>query len=235
MSAAPLVALPTYHANAEGRVNLPAEYHEAVRRAGGRPVLIPPGDPDYAALLDDVDAVVLTGGGDIDPTLIGGREHPEIYGTSTLRDESELDLVRQIMDRRTPTLAICRGMQLLNVVLGGTLLPHLPDDVGDEVVHRADPPGPIPHGVRLDGQSLLAEVMGATEVVTASWHHQAIDELGDGLRPVAWADDGVIEAVELEGHPFLEVVQWHPEITAGDDPTQQALFDALVDRARRPT
>lgn len=232
MTAAPLVALPTYHPNAEGRVNLPAEYHEAVRRAGGRPVLIPPGDTDYGGLLDEVHAVVLTGGGDIDPVLIGGREHPEVYGTSTLRDQSELDLVRQIIDRQTPTLAICRGMQLLNVVLGGTLLPHLPDDVGDQVVHRADPPGPIPHDVRLDSECLLADVMGTSGVTTASWHHQAIDQLGEGLRPVAWAADGVIEAVELDGHPFLEVVQWHPEITAADDPTQQALFDALVDRVR---
>ena len=129
-------------------------------------------------------------------------------------------------------LAVCRGMQILNVVLGGTLHPHIPDVVGEDVVHRADPPGFIPHRVEVDEGSLISVTMGATEVNIASWHHQGIELLGAGLDVVARAPDGVIEAVELDGHPFLEAIQWHPEETAASDPTQQALFDALVNFVR---
>lgn len=232
MTAMPLVALSIYQPNEIGRVNLPTEYHESVRRAGARPLLIPPGDPDVAGLLDLVDALVLTGGGDIDPSTFDGHEHPTVYGTSTLRDEFEWELATQALATKIPTLAICRGMQMLNVVLGGTLHAHLPDSFGETVVHRADPPGAALHDIEVASDSLIAKSMGATEVTTASWHHQGLDRLGKGLRPVAWAPDGLVEAVELETHPFLQAIQWHPEITALTDPTQQALFDTLIDAAR---
>lgn len=233
MTKIPLIALTMYAANAIGRVELQAQYHEAVRRAGARPILIPPGDHDLSGLLDLVDGLVLTSGGDIDPKFTGGDAHPEIYGTNCLRDESELELTKRAIDQKVPMLAVCRGMQVLNTALGGTLLPHLPDMVGTDTVHRDDPPGPVPHTVRVEPGSLLSEIMGTTEVETASWHHQSVDRLGTGLRAVATAPDGVIEAVELDGHPFLTAVQWHPEITAHQDPTQQALFDELANQARR--
>ncbi len=232
MTRTPLVALSIYQPNEIGRVNLPTEYHEAVRRAGARPLLIPPGDPDIAGLLDLVDALVLPGGGDIEPALFDGQDHATVYGTSTLRDEFEWELTTQALAKGIPTLAICRGAQMLNVVLGGTIHPHLPDAIGETVVHRDDPPGAVLHGVEVASDSLIAKSMGATEVETASWHHQGLNELGAGLRPVAWAPDGLVEAVELDTHPFLQAVQWHPEITAATDPTQQALFDALIDSVR---
>ena len=145
-----------------------------------------------------------------------------------------------------PTLAICRGSQVLNVALGGTLHPHLPDlgrvdDHGAEVVHRDAEaiarglPGAVPHDVRVEPGSLVAEVMGETDVTPMSWHHQAIDELGSGLRAVGWAPDGTIEATEHDSHPWLVSVQWHPELSAATDPTQQRLFDALVARTAAPS
>ena len=228
----PLVAITAYPLNAEGRTHLPAEYYDAVRRAGGTALLIPPGETDPAGLLDAVDALVLTGGGDLHPESVGGETHPEVYGTSLERDALEVELARLAAERGTPTLAICRGMQILNVVLGGTIHLHLPDVVNGEVVHRAEPPGPIPHAVEIEADSLVGRVMGRTEAETTSWHHQALAELAPGLRCVARAADGTVEAVELAGHPFLLAVQWHPEITAAQDPTQQALFDALIRHAR---
>ncbi|MFQ5556051.1 MAG: gamma-glutamyl-gamma-aminobutyrate hydrolase family protein [Acidimicrobiales bacterium] len=224
----PLVAVTTYPAGAEGRISQPTGYHDAIRRAGGRALLVPPGETDPAGLLDTVDALVLTGGGDIHPRNLGLTTHPEVYGTSELRDTLELELARLAVERTFPTLAICRGMQVLNVALGGTLHLHLPDVVGTAVIHRADPPGPVPHAVAVTPGSLIARAMDATEITVSSWHHQALDLLGTGLTAVAHAADATIEAVELAGHPFLEAMQWHPELTAATDPTQQALFDALV-------
>jgi putative glutamine amidotransferase len=233
---APLVGVTTYAPSADSRGDdrhtLPAAYSEAVRRAGGVPVLLPSGEPKVADLLDRLDGLVLAGGGDLDPAAWGGAADATNYGMDAGRDTLELELVRRVIDGDVPTLAICRGSQVVNVALGGTLHNHLPDVVGDHVAHRTDPPGPIPHRVRVDGDTLVARLMGATEVRPASWHHQAVDRLGDDLRATAWAPDGVIEATEHDGHRWLACVQWHPEITAHEDPTQQALFDGLVEELR---
>ncbi len=233
MTTRPVVAITTDAPDEDARFTQPAGYHDAVRRAGGRAMLVPPGEDDVEGLLDMVDAVVVTGGADVDPARWGEPRHPEVYGTSDLRDGFELELLVGAIERGIPTLAICRGMQVLNVALGGSLIQHLPDAVGEIVVHRADPPGPVPHLVKVEPDAVVAEAMGSAEVEIASWHHQAIDRLGDGLRVVAAASDGVVEAVELRGHAFVLAVQWHPELTADRDPTQQALFDALTSRARR--
>ena len=235
---APLIASTTYPADDVGdRVNLPPEYIASVRRAGGRAVLVPPGEPDVAGLLDTVDGVLLTGGGDIDPSLWGGPEHETVYMTSVVRDSMEIELARLAVERGVPLLAICRGMQVLNVALGGTLHVHVPDVVGESVVHRLPPPddimrpgwkGAVPHSIELAPDSRLADVLGTTDIEPMSWHHQAVDELGEGLRAVAHAPDGIIESIELDGHPNVTAVQWHPELTAADDPTQARLFEALV-------
>lgn len=230
---APLVALTTYP-NRDGRdhVELPRSYHEAIRRAGGRPMLVPPGETDVVGLLDIVDAVVLTGGGDIDPELSGAGDHPTIYAVDRERDDFEIEVARAAVEREMPMLAICRGMQVVNVALGGTLNPHVPDVHGDSVAHRSDPPGPLPHDVEVDAVSVIARAMTSTAVTPASWHHQSVATLGIGLRITATAPDGTVEAIELDGHRRLAATQWHPEITAADDPTQQALFDSLVTWAR---
>ncbi len=231
----PLIAITTYAADAESqqRVNLPREYVDAVQRAGGRAVLVPPGDPDPSGLLDRVDGLLLTGGGDIDPTVWNGPAHETVYMTDEARDSLEVELARLAVARDVPTMCICRGIQVLNVALGGTLHVHLPDVVGDDVMHRLPPREPGPHPIDIEPSSALARHLGATRVEPMSWHHQAIDKLGDGLRAVAWAPDGVIEAVEHNAHPSLIAVQWHPELTAATDPTQSALFDAFVSSASR--
>ncbi len=231
MVAQPSIALTTYPANEAGAVELPEPYVDAVRRGGGRALLVPPGECDPAGLLDEVDGIVLCGGGDLDPGCYGGEPHDTIYNLDETRDRSELALAAAALERGLPTLAICRGQQVVNTALGGTLHIHLPDVVGEETLHRAPPREPIPHDVRVEPGSLLAKVIGADVVTPMSWHHQAIDRLGDGLRTVAWAPDGTIEAIEHEEHPWLVAVQWHPELTAAGDRTQQRLFDALVSAA----
>jgi putative glutamine amidotransferase len=227
----PLIAITTYPADTDDRVSLPAAYIEAVRRAGGRALLVPPGEPDPAGLLELADGLLLTGGGDIDPARWDGPTHETVYQTDPARDALECDLVHLAIERQVPTLAICRGTQVVNIALGGSLHVHLPDVVGESVLHRLPPREPVPHPVSVEEGCGLALLMGATDIEPMSWHHQAIDRLGDGLRVVATAPDGVIEAVELDGHPWLMAVQWHPELTAAADPTQAALFEAFVNAA----
>ena len=208
-----------------------------MRRAGGEPVLVPPGVDDPAGLLARLDGLVLAGGGDIDPARYGGLAHETVYALDPTRDEGELALAQLVLERELPTLAICRGMQVVNVALGGSLHVHVPDVVDGTVIHRKEPealrgmPGPTPHDIEVEPDSFLAGVMGADRVTPMSWHHQAVDAVGEGLRVVGRARDGTVEALEHETHPWLAIVQWHPELTAGGDPTQQRLFDALIDRA----
>jgi putative glutamine amidotransferase len=241
----PLIGITTYPPGRDGSFELPQEYVHAVRRAAGEPVLVPPGtadDPvDVDLLLGRLDGIVLAGGGDIDPESYGGPGHETVYALRPERDRDELALARAVLDAAVPTLAICRGLQVVNVALGGSLVVHLPDvvpgpDAGG-VLHRLEPEqlrgraNPTPHEIRAEPGSVVAEAMGADTAEPMSWHHQAVDRLGDGLRVVAQAPDGVVEAVELDGTPALLAVQWHPELTAAVDPTQQRLFDVLVRRA----
>jgi putative glutamine amidotransferase len=215
MTNAPRIGLTTYGRNEENRYTLPAEYVESVRRAGGIPVLLPPGEPRLEEWWTTIDAMILPGGGDISPSCYDGDDHREVYMVDADRDRDEIALARHVVDTGFPTLAICRGMQVLNVAFGGTLIEHLPDVAGDGLSHRA-----------------AAEVMATTDVEPISMHHQAIRDVAEGFEVVAHASDGTIEALELPGHPWLLAVQWHPELTAADDPTQQRLFDELVNTAR---
>jgi gamma-glutamyl-gamma-aminobutyrate hydrolase PuuD len=213
-----------------GAAALPYAYVDAVVRAGGQPVIVNDAR-DPKELLARVDALVLTGGPDVDPQRYGERANPNVYGVDAADDDFECALAEAATVRSVPTLAICRGIQVLNVARGGTLFQHI-----------ADAPGVPPHGqpgvaggarqhqVTLDGDSLLADVMDTTRVTASCHHHQAVDQLGDGLRVVGRAADGIVEALELDG-AFMLAVQWHPEDTAADDPAQQRLFDAVVRRA----
>lgn len=230
---APRIAITTYGRNEEGRFTLPSKYVDAVRRAGGLPYLLPPGEPRLHEWVETIDALILTGGPDVDPLVYGGEPHPTIYGVDRERDDSDLALVRRIIESKTPALCICRGAQVLNVGLGGTLIEHLPDSVGEKVHHRGPNREYVPHAVHVEDGTQLARILGRCDVSPASSHHQAIREVGHGLKIVATAPDGTIEAVEMPNHPWLVAVQWHPEYTAADDPVQQRLFDALVDAARR--
>lgn len=232
----PLIGIVTYGLRSDPRrFTLPAGYVAAVRRAGGRVILVPPGDESAAGVLDLVHGLVLAGGGDLDPRHYGPAAHAEVYGVDPERDRLELDLANELLARPVPTLAICRGLQVVNVALGGDLEQHLPAAVGERVPHRAGVGEPVVHRVRLAPESALAKVCGQTLLLVASMHHQGPKRLGRGLRPVAWADDDTVEAVEGTDYPKLLSVQWHPEETAHEDPTQQRLFDWLVRRAREHT
>lgn len=231
----PLIGITTYprSEDTKAQFRLPAVYVDAVRRAGGVPVLLPPGDDRVDELIAGLDGFVLSGGGDVEPSLYDGEAHPEVARVSTERDAFELALVRAVVAQGVPALHICRGCQVLNVALGGTLHEHLPDVVGDALTHReATPEGEERHAVEVAPGSRLAATMREMRPEPVSSHHQAVDSVAPSLRVVARAADGTIEAVELPEHPWLVGVQWHPELSAADDATQQRIFDALVVAAR---
>jgi putative glutamine amidotransferase len=212
---------------------LPLSYCEQVTAAGGVPVLLPP-VPGIAAAVSRLDALVLTGGGDIDPAAYGAAPHPRTGGVSAQRDRAELELLAAALAAGLPVLGICRGLQLLNVARGGTLHQHLADlGPSDDPGHTPAPGTFGAHPVKVAAGSMLAGILaGGSPLSVATAHHQAIDRLGAGLTATAWTDDGITEAVELAGedhHPFVLAVQWHPE--AGRDPR---LFQALVTAASVP-
>ena len=229
----PIIGITTYGRDEDNRFRLPSKYVDAVRRAGGLAVLVPPGDDPWDELFAVIDGLIFAGGGDVEPTLYGGTQHEMIYGVDAERDQSELALARRVAASEVPTLGICRGHQLVNVALGGTLHEHLPDVVGDAVAHRLPPREATEHSVTVDAKSRLAAVLGEQQFSAASWHHQAIRDAGKNLVPVAQAPDGTIEGCELTTHPWLFTVQWHPELTAHASATQQRLFDGLVEACRK--
>jgi putative glutamine amidotransferase len=219
------------------RAFLNAGYIRAVERAGGVPLLLTPyhAPESVARLAEQVDGLLLTGGGDIDPAHFGEARHATTDLISAERDDLELrQVTRQAIDTGLPLLAICRGIQVVNVALNGTLHQHVPDVFGDEIAHsQAGARSDRTHDVTIEPGSLLASLAQSDRLHVNSYHHQAIKDLGDGLRPVAWAEDKLIEAVELPGaRGFVLAVQWHPEELVEHDPAALRLFEALVDAAR---
>lgn len=199
-------------------------YLEAIARGGGLPVVVPPtNDPGTLdATLARCDAVVFAGGADVNPRLYGETAHPKVYGVDDELDRFEIAAFEVVTRRDTPTLAVCRGMQVMNVAFGGTLVQHLDDTES----HRGQA-----HRVSLDAGSRCANAVGALACDGYSWHHQAVREVAPGLAVTGRSDDGVVEAIEHASASWMVGVQWHPEITAADDPVQQALFDELIRRA----
>ena len=191
----------------------PRAYAHAIQNAGGLALILPPDDgllEDPDPVLDRVDALVLTGGADLDPASYGAKPHPETSGTWPERDRFELALAHRALERDMPVLGICRGMQLLNVACGGTLEQHLPDVLGHGDHHHT--PGAFgDHDVRLEPGSLAHRAAGADVVPVKSHHHQGIAELGEGLVVTGWADEDTVEAIELPDRRFALGVLWHPE------------------------
>jgi gamma-glutamyl-gamma-aminobutyrate hydrolase PuuD len=227
--AKPLIGITTYvepaswgHWHVEAAL-VPYDYVRAVERAGGRAVLVPPDDDGIEEVLDALDGLIFSGGNDMTPEEYGAQADPATNGTNPARDRGELGLLTAALERDLPVLAICRGVEVLNVVRGGDLVQHLPDVVGHEE-HRAVPGEFSDHTVRVDPSSRIGDVRG----VVKSHHHQGVGRIGDGLREVAWADDGTVEALEDPQKPFVVGVLWHPE--AGED---QRLFEQLVEAARK--
>jgi putative glutamine amidotransferase len=181
-----------------------------------------------------LDALLLTGGGDVDPARYGQPPHPTVYEICAARDDLELDLTRRALDEGLPFLAICRGIQVLNVALGGTLVQDVASATGSLIQHSQKDKRSVPtHAVKVDTASRLAGILGCAALEVNSLHHQSIDRPGDGLRIVAHAPDGVAEGAEVPAHSFAVAVQWHPEELVGQDAAARNLFDALVDAARR--
>jgi putative glutamine amidotransferase len=234
MTRAPLIGVSTSVTvgRKPERAYVNAAYLTAVQRAGGVPVILPP-QLEAAArreLLAHLDGVLLTGGGDVDPQRFNEPAHPTTAEVSAARDDLELALVDWALERRRPLLAICRGVQVLNVARGGSLYQDVASEPGTPLVHSQKAPRHQPtHAVKIDPASRLAEVLGAHELRVNSFHHQAIRTLGRGLRAVAHAEDGLIEAAELEDSShFVLGVQWHPEEVAAHDEHARRLFSALV-------
>jgi putative glutamine amidotransferase len=234
----PVIGLCAAHAQAawsawnQEAVLLPRSYIDAVHRAGGIAMLLPPDpaaveDPD--SVLDLVDGLVLAGGADMDPASYGAEPHPETAGTVPERDAVELALAARAMERDLPFLGICRGMQVMNVARGGTLAQHLPDDYGHGDHRRslgsfdnAD------HDVRLAAGSLAERVAHEEVHATKSHHHQGVERIGEGLEVTGWATlDDLPEALEVPGNRFALGVQWHPEADAASP-----LIAGLVEEAR---
>jgi putative glutamine amidotransferase len=236
---APLIGVSTSVTvnKAPERAYVNTAYLSAVQQAGGVPVLLAPGLDASAlrTLWERLDGLVLTGGGDIDPARFGEPRHPTTDDVSESRDALELGLVHKALEDDVPLFAICRGLQVVNVALGGSLHQDIRDQLGSPIEHSQKEPREQPtHDVKVMGEGTrLGKILGALELRVNSMHHQAIKTLGRGVRDVAWAPDGVIEAAELEDRArFLVGVQWHPEDLVGHDPAARKLFAALIAEAR---
>lgn len=219
------------------RAYVNSAYLRAIEQAGGIPVLLPPQLSAAArdTLWQRLDGLVLTGGGDVEPARFGEPPHASTALVSPERDALELDLVDRAMRDEVPLFAICRGVQVVNVALGGTLHQHIPDAVGGTVQHsQSEPRHVATHPVKLLTEGTrLGEILGTPELAVNSFHHQALHRLGRGLRDVGWAPDQVIEALEHEDRRrFVVGVQWHPEDLVSHDGAARALFAAVVDAAR---
>jgi putative glutamine amidotransferase len=229
--ARPLIGITSYAeevrwgAWTEDAAVVPLAYVRAVESAGGRPLVVPPADEGLDETLDALDGVVFSGGADLDPGLYDAEPHPETDDPREARDAAELRMLKAALERDMPVLAICRGSQVLNVARGGDLVQHLPEQIGHDR-HRHEPGAFSDHDVKVAADSRLGALLGERAPVK-SHHHQGFGRIGDGLREVAWAEDGVVEGLEDPEKKFAMGVLWHPE--EGED---FALFKALVEEAR---
>ncbi len=232
----PVIGLTSYRQRGQTGVwdtemaMLPAFYLEGVTRAGGIAVILPPqqvDSEDARNLLAGLDGLVITGGRDVEAARYGHVSHEKAEKPDLLRDLLEDELISAAIQMKLPFLGICRGAQMLNVNRGGTLIQHLPDVVGDNRYLQGE--GNFAHmQMSVREGSLLSSIVGEQVDNAALYHHQAIDEPGEGLQVVAYSPDGIVQAVEVEGHPFGLAVQWHPEQTLDD----LRLFEALIVAAR---
>ena len=201
-------------------------YVKAVRKTGAIPVILPVIDAtdrsELDSLLDTVDGVIVTGGCDVEPSRYGADPAPETGPLDPRRDDTDLALCRVLVERDQPTLCVCRGIQVLNVALGGTLTQHVPEHSHDERYNDTV------HEVTLDPESRIAGVIGRSTLGVNTLHHQIVDRLGARARAVGWAGDGTVEAVEVDGAPHVLAVQWHPELLR-HRPEQLALFATLTE------
>lgn len=241
MSIKPLIGCTTYRKTSEQSppidlFGLMPSYIDAITAVGGLPVMIPLGltERDLSAILNRIDGLLLPGGGDIEPQYYGGHMLETMYGFDEDRDRVELYMARQAVTQRKPLLTICRGTQVLNVALGGTLWEDVKMMMPQAITHdynRIQPRNFLAHSVDLHPDSLLHRQIGRAQTRVNSLHHQGINRLAAELHAVALAPDGLIEGVEVPGHPYAVGVQWHPENLIADDPAMLTLFAGLVNAA----
>jgi putative glutamine amidotransferase len=219
-----------YDQRRAGIHELRQEYVRSVEDAGGLPFVLAPGKPgDAAAFLDRLDALLLSGGSDLDPELYGRPRHPKLGKVIRERDDFDLALCREALRRDLPVLAICRGHQVLNVATGGTLVQDLPSEIGSMEHDRRRQRWETAHEVRILPGTRLREILGRETVSVNSFHHQAVDDLGKGVVVSARsAQDDVVEGIEMPGHRFMVGVQWHPESFWGRPAGFGPLFEALT-------
>ena len=207
-------------------------YTEALRRAGAVPVVIPPQPENAPDVVEGLDGILLAGGFDCDPGVYGEEVHPTVEPMDARRQTNDIALAKAARERGIPTLGVCLGMQVMNIAAGGTLVQDIDSQVGTEIQHASEPLDRIRHDVRLEEGTKLAGIIRERELDVNSSHHQAVKDVGAGLRVTAHAPDGIVEAVEDPGHPFYLGVQWHPEDMEGEG-SASALFGAFIEAARR--
>lgn len=235
--ALPLIGITTTQVKQQSPLPLSGvseAYVRAVQRAGGIPLLIPSGmsPAQIHALRQRLDGILFTGGGDVDPARFNGRPHDRVYGVIPERDETEIGLARLAAESGWPFLGICRGIQVINVALGGTLYTHIADQLEGALKHDTEEREQLVHTVQVEAHTRLESILGGTSVRTNSLHHQGVERLAPGLEEAAHTPDGLVEAVELRGHPFGLSVQWHPEWLQ-EHAEERALFEAFVKAAGR--
>jgi putative glutamine amidotransferase len=229
----PTIGITTFDRNEHGHYHLASTTVEAIRLAGGLPVLLTPGEADEsAAILEVVDGLIFSGGGDLDPATYNGSAHPAISDVNQWRDAFELKLARLALKTDIPMLGICRGIGVLSVASGGNLVSHIPDEFSGLVAHTGGTAQSVKHQVQIKQDSRLASIMKASEATVVSLHHQAVSSVPPGWRVVAHTSDQVIEAMEHEHHPWAIALQWHPEL-ALDDLQAQHIFCSLVEASYR--
>ncbi len=229
---APIIGITTCTCNEEKEFPFLGAYAEAIRRSGGFPLLLMPGEQNYQQILTLVDGLIFSGGGDIAPTHYNGASHPHLSLADPLRDQFELTLARLALKTQMPLLGICRGLQVFSVVEGGDLMPHVPDQVGDRIAHRCAAWDASQHPVHLVPETRLANIMAVEETTVVSWHHQATMTVPRRWAIAAQAPDGIIEAIEHQQHPWAIALQWHPEMSI-NNPAHERLFQNFVDAAQR--
>ena len=230
----PLIGMTTSRNLADAGIRVNEAYVQAISQAGGAPVLIPLGisEQDLTAIITKLDGILFTGGGDVEPARYGAdNHHPKLGEVDTDRDRVELYLHQEATRLGLPFLGICRGIQLINVAMGGTLYIDIAEQRPGSIQHdyHGYPRKHLAHSVTVEDDR-LASVLGTTQVEVTSFHHQGVEKLASALRATAHAPDGLIEALELPGYPFGLGVQWHPECML-DKPSMQNLFRAFVQAA----
>ena len=236
----PLIGITAGHSeNKYGlpQIHLMRAYIDATIKAGGVPIIIPPELPEdnWKALYEKLDGIIFSGGADIDPKLYQGEPHPKVYGVDHERDKFELSLIRHTVEGDKSFLAICRGHQLLNIALGGTLYTHISDQFNNQLQHSTpteQPRDSLVHKIKIEEDSALAKIVDTPILKVNSWHHQGVKNIPSRLQVTAHSSDGLVEALELPDRPFAISVQWHPEWMPEDE-AMQKLFKAFIEASQK--